>query len=411
MDFRLYNHERDHIDGKRIWREVGWIDESEREEAGFDEFLSSGPTYVGLIRGRPECLVATVPGTLLYQKRELGLSAVTAVTTGRIARKQGIATRLTAAALARAAEAGLHVAGLGVFDQGFYNRLGFGTGSPVRLFSFDPAQLKVHGRPRVPHQFDVSHAAAIHASRLSRLRTHGNCNLLPTAATRAEMIWTEGGFGLGYYDDSGEISHHIWIQPKGDRGPHSIEWLSYRTPEQFIELMQVVRTLGDQVHTVRIDEPPAVAFDDLISQPFKQLRMTRQSPHEASMKSLAFTQVRILDLEACVQAVSLPHGLQLDLELVIHDPVEDLLPEDSPWRGIGGSYHLHLGETSRLEPAGSSASLPRLEASAGAFSRLWFGVRPASVIAVTDDLVADASLLSRLDALVSPGIPQFGWPY
>ena len=44
-----------------------------------------------------------------------------------------------------------------------------------------------------------------------------------------------------------------------------------------------------------------------------------------------------------------------------------------------------------------------LRASIGALSRLWFGVRPATGLAVTDDLAGPPELLEALDrALVLP---------
>ncbi len=395
------------MEALRIWREVGWIS-SDWEEAPFEDFISAARAYVGELRGRPECLVATHPGTVNYHGRELDLCAVTAVTTGRIARRQGIATRLTAQAIARAAESGAHVAGLGVFDQGFYNRVGFGTGSPVRILTFDPASIKKGPRPRLPYQLTVEDAAAVHKSRWASRLTHGNCRLTPVEITRAEMRWTESGFGLGYFDDSGDLTHHIWVYPKGEHGPHSIWWLSYQTGEQFKELMQLVRTLGDQVHAVSIDEPAGIALDDLIEQPFKQLRLTRQSKFEAKSLSYAYWQVRILDLETCISAVTTTEEVRFNL--VLDDPVTELVGSESGWQGLSGEYTVSLGARSTVA-RGSVTGLPSLKAGIGAFSRLWFGVRSAASLSVTDTLNGDPELMDRLDALLPARVPHFAWPY
>ena len=66
---------------------------------------------------------------------------VTAVTTSRIARKQGFARVMTARQLAEAAENGAEVAALGMFDQGFYDQVGFGTGGYEHSIRFDPARI------------------------------------------------------------------------------------------------------------------------------------------------------------------------------------------------------------------------------------------------------------------------------
>ena len=45
--------------------------------------------------------------------------------------------------LARQAEAGRCVAVLGMFDQGFNDRVGFGTGAYTSAFTFDPDSLRI----------------------------------------------------------------------------------------------------------------------------------------------------------------------------------------------------------------------------------------------------------------------------
>ena len=90
------------------------------------------------------------------------------------------------------------------------------------------------------------------------------------------------------------------------------------------------------------------------------------------------------------------------------DPVEAVL--DGEWRGIGGEYVVMLGDPSCVEP-GSKRTLPTVTATVNAFTRLWFGVRSASSLAVTDHLTADASLLTKLDNTLR--LPQLhtGWDF
>ena len=73
---------------------------------------------------------------------DLPLSVVSSVTTSLIGRKQGLAGATTAEALSRSAQSGAAVSLLGMFEQGFYDLLGFGSGPPSLHYRFDPAALK-----------------------------------------------------------------------------------------------------------------------------------------------------------------------------------------------------------------------------------------------------------------------------
>jgi hypothetical protein len=71
---------------------------------------------------------------------------------------------------------------------------------------------------------------------------------------------------------------------------------------------------------------------------------------------------------------------------------------------------IDLGRDCHAEP-GRDAGLPTLEASIGAFTRLWMGVRTATGLNVTDDLTAPPALLEALDdALLLPQ-PQNDWDF
>ena len=71
---------------------------------------------------------------------------------------------------------------------------------------------------------------------------------------------------------------------------------------------------------------------------------------------------------------------------------------------------MELGNESHAE-AGSSASLPTLNASVNAFSRMWFGIRPASSLAVTDNLHGPAELLKDLDESLRLPTAHLGWDF
>ncbi len=133
MNIRPYDPEKDFDAVHRIWREVGWLEaDSDDQKEGLRLFAAEYEGLVAVIDGEAECYVATGAGTIRHAAVDLPMSAVTAVMTSHIARRQGLAQRLTTMSIARDAEAGAMVSTLGMFDQGFYNKLGFGNGVQQR---------------------------------------------------------------------------------------------------------------------------------------------------------------------------------------------------------------------------------------------------------------------------------------
>ena len=78
-NLRDFDFDRDLPAVKRIWREVGWIDDDHSEKQ-LDHFFAGGSTMVGTIDDIAECSVHTTPGTMRLQDEDLPLCAVTAVT-------------------------------------------------------------------------------------------------------------------------------------------------------------------------------------------------------------------------------------------------------------------------------------------------------------------------------------------
>ena len=409
MDIRTYEPERDREAARRIWRETGWVEGKEQEET-LDLFLEAGRVLVADLGGEPESLVASAPGAIRYLDEDLPFSAVTAVTTSRIARKRGLARRLTAELLARDAADGALLSVLGIFEQGFYDRLGFGSGSYDHYVSFDPAHLTVDRQPRLPTRLTKDDGAKVHAALLARHRGHGGCNLMPESLTVAEMRWAKGGFGLGYPDGpDGELAHLLWASAKDASGPYSVRAMAYRTREQFLELMALIQSWSDQVHLVRMHEPAGIQLQDLLAQPLKHRRVSRRSEFESATSAGAHWQARVLDLPGCLERTHL-RGAPVRFNLALTDPVEALLPADAPWRGLAGNYVVTLGPSSGAQ-SGADPGLPTLTATVNAFTRLWLGVRPATGLAVTDALSAPPDLLDALDATLRLPPPQPDWEF
>jgi hypothetical protein len=408
MILRAYDAERDRKAACRIWREVGWIEEGQEEAV--DIFVQACRAMVAEVNEEAECLVLSAPGEIRYLDESLSFAGVMSVTTSRVARKQGLASRLTARVLAADAADGALVAGLGMFEQGFYNQLGFGTGSYEHWVGFDPARLRVEAKARVPRRVTADDWRAIHASLLARRRVHGSVAFAPAEIVQGELKFDKNGFGLGYADGpDGELTHLLWCRAKGEHGPYSVQWLSYQTLDQFLELMALLRNLGDQVRLVRMREPPGVQMQDLIAQPFKQRQITRRGEFEAEASAAAYWQVRICDLAGCMRRTHL-YGGPVRFNLRLTDPIERFLDEGAPWCGIGGEYVVQLGPVSEAVP-GWGRSLPTLEASVGAFTRLWLGVAPASGLAATDALSGPPELLADLERALLLPAPKVDWDF
>lgn len=409
MDYRRYDPAKDREHVQRIWLETGWLEKG--KEDSMDADLAYGTPIVADINGEPECLVISVAGDIRYQHETLPLCAVTAVTTSRIARKQGLARRLTAQAVANGAEAGALVAGLGMFEQGYYNQIGFATGAYERSVSLDPALLTVQRKVRMPRRLTKKDYEMVHAARLARRQGHGACNL-PLLYTKTQMEWGDDNFGLGYCDGPrGELTHFLWLRVKSGAmasGPYSVEFMAFQTGEQFLDLMALLKSLGDQVRQIRMLEPPGIQMQDLISQPFKQQEMTRNATYATGIRAEAWWQRRICDLPGCLAKTHLRDSVRFNLTL--SDPIAGLLAENAPWRGVGGDYVVTLGPASGAE-RGRDATLPTLSASVGAFTRLWLGVRPASGLAITDELSGPDELIRQLDTVLLLPTPEPDWDF
>ncbi len=410
MSLREYDLGKDKEAVHRIWGETGWIEEKKDDEA-MDIFLEGSRNMVAEVNGEAECLVNTNSGTIRYLNEDLPLSGITGVTTSRVARKLGLASRLTAHAVARDAANGAAVSLLGMFEQGYYNQLGFGNGSYEHWCAFDPAQLKVSLKPRVPRRLTPDDWEAVHASRLARLRGHGACNLDAPQVSRAEMLWSRNGFGLGYTDGAnGELTHYLWCGTKDvENGPYRVWWTSYRTREEFLELLALLKNLGDQVRLVKLREPQGIQLQGLLKQPFKTQQVTKESKYESKITASAYWQVRICDLPGCLARTHLA-GDGVSFNLVLSDPIEQFLDDSASWRGVAGEYLVTLGPTSSAEP-GSDASLPTLDASVGAFTRMWLGVRPATGLAWTEELSGPQDLLEQLDRVLRLPDPKPDWDF
>jgi hypothetical protein len=211
---------------------------------------------------------------------------------------------------------------------------------------------------------------------------------------KGELGWQENGFGLGYYED-GQLTHFFWADAKGEHGPYEIGFIAYRSVDELLELLGLIRSLGDQVSSFVMCEPAHLQLQALLRQPFRNRRNTRRSEFENGHWSAAFWQVRLLDVAACMRRHRWP-GEAFEFNLVLADPAARFLAE-CDWQGVGGEYVVQIAGVSSAE-AGSRNGLPTLRASVNTFSRLFFGIASATEQLVASDFDVSPELVAPLDA-------------
>lgn len=408
LAYRDCDATRDAADIQRIWEEIGWI-EPGREGVG-EAVVSAYRGLVAELDGHVESFAFRSPGVVHHLGEPIPFCGIMAVGTSHVARKQGFAARLTSAAVARGAEEGAMVAGLGMFEQGFYDRLGFGTGAREIYESFSPADLRIDTVPRKPVRLGADDFEALHRARLGRMKQHGAVSFDNPQMTRLGLLEQRDGYGLGYRDRSGEITHAMWLHAeRREHGPLEVRWMAYREYSQMMELLALLKALGDQFYTVRMQEPRGIQLQDLIPQPFSTHRAREGGKHETDCGAVAWWQMRICDLEGCLARTHLLNGTAR-FNLVLEDPIERRLDENEKWRGISGEYTVTLGPESRAV-LGTDVKLPTLRATVNAFTRLWLGVRPATGLAVTDRLEGPPGLLDELDRVLCLPQPTTDWGF
>ncbi len=408
MKYRKYNPKKDKKAVHRIWKEVGWLEGDDYKP--MDVLIEAADTIVVDINSKPECLVISSPGDIDYNGKKLKFSGIMGVTTSLIARKQRLAGKLTAIQIALDAERGAEVCGLGMFEQGYYNKHGFGTGGYEHTCCFSPANLKIDAGLRVPERLTKADWKKIHKSRLSRMRKHGSLSFHLPQVTRAEILWAKAGFGYGYYNKKGELTHHIWMNGIGkEQGPFNVWWMSYTNYNQLKELMALLKSFAEQINLVTIHEPPDIQMQDLLIKPFHYRQITNKSKYENTTRAIAYWQMRILDLKKCLAKTHLDcRSFKFNLELT--DPIEDFLDDNVKWRGLTGNYIITLGKNSKVE-SGKSGRLQTMKTPISTFTRLWLGVLPATGLSVTDELSAPDVLLKKLDKAFRLPTPKIDWDF
>lgn len=404
MEIRAYDPDRDLTDAVRMWREVGWITDDSQEKV-LPRFLEDARAIVAEQDGHAECMVTVHDGRIRIDTADLPLAVVSSVTTSLVGRRKGYARRMCADQLRAEADRGDALAILGMFDQGFYDKVGFGTGASMLRQQFDPGLLTVDVPTRTPVRLSADDAAEIHAANQRRLRAHGGVTMSSPAFTAGELSWDDDPLvALGFRDDAGELTHYFWGASKGEHGPWHLFAMVYRDTSQLLELLGLLRLVSDQIRGVWLPEPPEVVLEDLIDQPGRHRYVTKGGTNAAEVTGGAWWQARILDLPAVVAALQW-EGKPVRFRVDVDDPLAD--GSGTTWDGVHGLWEVTLGQPSNAVRSDDD-TLPVLTAGVGAFSRLLLGVASATSLALTDALGGPPELLSRLDRAVQARDPNPG---
>ncbi|NNE97008.1 MAG: GNAT family N-acetyltransferase [Acidimicrobiales bacterium] len=411
-----FDFDRDMDDVLAMWKEVGWCDE-ERTEPFVREFFQAndGRSVVARLNGRAESVAHRSLGSIKYgADRELSAGAITAVTTSRIGRRLRGASRLTARSVATLGGEGCAIALLGMFEQGFYDRFGFGVGPYEHVVRVSPGSLRVPCEYRTPERFDFeNHSEELYEAVVRRHRGHGGLLIGGERAARTIVMLDQQSSVYGYRTD-GVLSHWIAVEHQGEHGPDNVIAWAYETPAQCLELLRLCQEWSDQTDVIRFTEPVWLQAQDFIDAPGTNRRRTHGSKASVSTEAFAWWQIRILDLAACVRpmvAVEDPFDVVVDLS----DPIGSHLVDsgyDGSWEPLTGLWRLSFSESHSAErlPDGSEAA--DLTTSVNALSRWWLGVLPASALAAVGQMDGDPAIFERLDLLTAHlPRPQPGWDF
>ena len=250
----------------------------------------------------------------------------------------------------------------------------------------------------------------MHECRCRRKRYHGGCIIDGVGETEATTIWqAESAFGLGFRNSDNVLTHFVWIKPKGEHGPYNVWFSGWETHDQLIELLSVLKSLSDQIHGVRMADPPRLQLQDFLKRPLATMRARKDGEFDSNVLSQVWMQCRILDLPACIGAMHFC-GEPVSFNLKLTDPIGQYLPEESTWRGVGGDWIITIGEESSAV-MGKDAALPTASASVNDLSRIWLGSASVEAVSVTGHFVAEPELIHRIDSIVKLPVPTVDWDF
>ena len=142
----------------------------------------------------------------------------------------------------------------------------------------------------------------------------------PAELLQVELNHAEKSFLLGYCDGpNGELTHFFWASDDEEHGPCYIHMFAYQHHDQLMELLALIKSLGDQIRLFQIVEPPDVQLQDLIRQPFRARMVSEKGPFNTLIRGDGYWQARVCDLAACMAKTYLD-GPPARFNLTLRDP-------------------------------------------------------------------------------------------
>lgn len=429
----------------QLWRDAAWDTEVEDCAAELRTIL---PLCRCLLADEPAAgvgaMAMAMSGEMQFLDSSLPLSAVLAVLSAAHARRRGYSGGVLATLLQQERQRGAAVAVLGAFDQGYYEGFGFGSGGYDPVMVIDPAALRLPvaarraldsaGGVRV-RRLTVADRAALFATHARRPRGHGACTAGSDGFTAAMIASVAGKlFAMGVYEGGGDgggggDSEQITAYFIGVlRGPEKLDIIQANavTPAHYLQLLEVIHRLSDQLEQVKLTPPPTIELQDFIARPLRDGLISAPHPFDTAL----LWQLRILDLPRAIRAVRLSIAAPLRFRLRLHDPLARHLSSDG-WNGCAGEYAVRFGPVSECVPlsggdgapaggvadggvadgAAPAGDPPLLDASIGAFSRFWSGAARPAALCHSDHFRASPALIDQLERLYFTPPPRRDWDF
>ena len=105
------------------------------------------------------------------------------------------------------------------------------------------------------------------AATVARPPVHGSVVVNLPLTFKAELSMDDDAFGLGYYEGS-RLTHFVWVRAKGENGPYRVKWMGYENGDGLLELLALLKSLADQVYSIRMLEPLTCSCRACLKDPF-----------------------------------------------------------------------------------------------------------------------------------------------
>ena len=289
----------------------------------------------------------------------------------------------------RAAETPLSA--LWPFKHAFYAAFGWATCARYLSWTTEPSMLRSAAVSdgtweRVDadawEELDAVHAAAVEGRALALDRWEAWWR------ERQLRSWETDPYVYVWRDDDGEPGAYVCYRVEGDWGDRTLTVTDYAA----VDTDATRRVLGFLAnHDSQASE---VTFRTAVDHPLHALV---DDPDELEASLSTGPLARVVDVPGTLEPLAYPADSTVTLG--VEDPLLD---------AVTGAYELAVTDgTASVARLGDDPAEADARLRVGALAQLAVGYRPASALARTDDLAADAGTVGTLDALFPETTPYF----